>query len=138
MECRRVASEARAVGDGRLLAEASLVVRGIGDYDTCAVLLDLCRDALRSVVEDAVLRSRLLERKESDPAPAKLLLLLIVFFLAAYIVYREHILPWYWETNLLEYGTQPMIRSGAADRARPAGAGAAHVGERGRHDRAWG
>jgi DNA-binding CsgD family transcriptional regulator/tetratricopeptide (TPR) repeat protein len=58
-ECRRVASKARAAGDGRLLAEASLVVRGIGDYDTCAVLLDLCRDALRSVGEDVVLRSRL-------------------------------------------------------------------------------
>ena len=57
--CRRVASEARAAGDGRLLAEASLVVRGIADHDTCAVLLDLCRDALRSVSEDAVLRSRL-------------------------------------------------------------------------------
>jgi DNA-binding CsgD family transcriptional regulator len=58
-ECRRVASQARAAGDGRLLAEASLVVRGIGDYDTCAVLLDLCRDALRSVGDDDVLRSRL-------------------------------------------------------------------------------
>ena len=58
-ECRRVASEARAAGDARLLAEASLVVRGIADFDTCAVLLDLCRDALRSVGEDAVLRSRL-------------------------------------------------------------------------------
>jgi DNA-binding CsgD family transcriptional regulator len=34
-------------------------VRGIADFDTCAVLLDLCRDALRSVGEDAVLRSRL-------------------------------------------------------------------------------
>jgi DNA-binding CsgD family transcriptional regulator len=34
-------------------------VRGIGDYDTCAVLLDLCRDALRSVGDDDVLRSRL-------------------------------------------------------------------------------
>ena len=54
-----MASEARAAGDGRLLAEASLVVRGIADLDTCAVLLDLCRDALRSVGEDAVLRSRL-------------------------------------------------------------------------------
>jgi DNA-binding CsgD family transcriptional regulator len=59
MECRQVASEARAAGDGRLLAEASLVVRGIADFDTCAVLLDLCRDALQSVGEDAVLRSRL-------------------------------------------------------------------------------
>ena len=58
-ECRRVASEARAAGDGRLLAEASLVVRGIADHDTCAVLLDLCRDALRGVGEDDVLRSRL-------------------------------------------------------------------------------
>jgi DNA-binding CsgD family transcriptional regulator len=58
-ECRRVASEARAAGDARLLAEASLVVRGIADFDTCAVLLDLCRDALRSVGDDAVLRSRL-------------------------------------------------------------------------------
>jgi tetratricopeptide (TPR) repeat protein len=59
VECRRVASEARAAGDGRLLAEAALVVRGIADHDSCAVLLDLCRDALRSVGEDAVLRSRL-------------------------------------------------------------------------------
>ena len=58
-ECRRVASDARAAGDARLLAEASLVVRGIADFDTCAVLLDLCRDALRGVGEDAVLRSRL-------------------------------------------------------------------------------
>ena len=58
-ECRRVASEARAAGDARLLAEASLVVRGIADFDTCAVLLDLCRDALRTVGEDAVIRSRL-------------------------------------------------------------------------------
>jgi DNA-binding CsgD family transcriptional regulator len=58
-ECRRVAGEARAAGDARLLAEASLVVRGIADFDTCAVLLDLCRDALRSVGDDAVLRSRL-------------------------------------------------------------------------------
>jgi DNA-binding CsgD family transcriptional regulator len=58
-ECRRIASDARAAGDWRLLAEASLVVRGIGDYDACAVLLDLCRDALRSVGEDVVLGSRL-------------------------------------------------------------------------------
>jgi DNA-binding CsgD family transcriptional regulator len=58
-ECRGVASEARAAGDARLLAEASLVVRGIADFDTCAVLLDLCRDALRSVGDDAVLQSRL-------------------------------------------------------------------------------
>ncbi len=57
--CRSVASEARAADDGRLLADAALVVRGIADQDTCAVLLDLCRDALRSVGDDVVLRSRL-------------------------------------------------------------------------------
>ncbi len=57
--CRQVASEARAAGDGRLLAETALVVRGIADRDTCEILLDLCRDALRSVGDDVVLRSRL-------------------------------------------------------------------------------
>ncbi len=57
--CRQVASEARAAGDGRLLADAALVVRGIADRDTCAVLLDLCRDALRSAGGDGVLQSRL-------------------------------------------------------------------------------
>jgi DNA-binding CsgD family transcriptional regulator len=57
--CRQVASDARAAGDGRLLADAALVVRGIADRDTCEILLDLCRDALRRVGSDAVLRSRL-------------------------------------------------------------------------------
>jgi DNA-binding CsgD family transcriptional regulator len=72
--CRQVASEARAAGDGRLLADASLVVRGIGDRDTCAVLLDLCRDALRGVYDDVVLRSRLQSQvimlsSEQSPVP---------------------------------------------------------------------
>lgn len=57
--CRQVASEARAAGNGRLLADAALVVRGIADRDTCEILLDLCRDALRSVGDDVVLHSRL-------------------------------------------------------------------------------
>ena len=57
--CRHVAGEARAAGDSRLLADAALVVRGIADRDTCAVLLDLCRGALRNVGDDAVLRSLL-------------------------------------------------------------------------------
>ena len=57
--CRQVASEARAAGHGRLLADAALVVRGIADRDTCEIMLDLCRDALRSVGDDVVLRSRL-------------------------------------------------------------------------------
>jgi DNA-binding CsgD family transcriptional regulator len=60
--CRQVAREARASGDWRLLADAALVVRGIADRDTCEILLDFCRDALRSVGDDAVLRSRLLSQ----------------------------------------------------------------------------
>jgi len=57
--CRHVAGEARAAGDWPLLADAALVVRGIADRDLCAVLLDLCRDALRNVGDDVVVRSRL-------------------------------------------------------------------------------
>ena len=57
--CRQVAREARAAGDWRLLADAALVVRGIADRDTCEILLDFCRDALRSVGDDPVLASRL-------------------------------------------------------------------------------
>ncbi|HTG41903.1 MAG TPA: helix-turn-helix transcriptional regulator [Methylomirabilota bacterium] len=57
--CRQVASEARAAGDWRLLADAALVVRGIADRDNCEILLDFCRDALRNVGDDPVLRSRL-------------------------------------------------------------------------------
>jgi DNA-binding CsgD family transcriptional regulator len=60
--CRQVASGARAVGDGRLLAEAALVVRGIRDRDTCAILLDLCLGALQSIGDDAAIRSRLQSR----------------------------------------------------------------------------
>src|SRR4029079_14882041 len=57
--CRHAGGAAPAAGDCRLLADAALVVRGIADRDTCAVLLDLCREALRSVGDDVVLRSRL-------------------------------------------------------------------------------
>jgi len=57
--CRHAAADARAAGDWPLLADAALVVRGIADRDTCAVLLDLCRDALRHIGDDVVLRSRL-------------------------------------------------------------------------------
>ncbi len=60
--CRKVASEARAASDGPLLADAALVVRGIADRNTCEILLDFCRDALRSVGDDAVLSSRLLSQ----------------------------------------------------------------------------
>ena len=56
--CGQVASDARAASDRRLLAEAALVVRGIGDRDIRAALLDLCRDALRGIGDDTALASR--------------------------------------------------------------------------------
>ena len=63
-----------------------------------------------------------LRRPQIPPSPAetraaRVLLLLVVFTLAAYVAYRDHIVPWYWETNLLDSGTQPMIVSGPRDRA---------------------
>jgi DNA-binding CsgD family transcriptional regulator len=60
--CSDVAAGARAAGDWRLLAEAALVVRGIGDRDTRSALLDLCRDAMRGVRDDRALESRLRSR----------------------------------------------------------------------------
>ncbi len=60
--CRDVAAAARAAGNWRLLAEAALVVRGIGDRDTRSALLDLCRDAMRGVHDDRALESRLQSR----------------------------------------------------------------------------
>jgi hypothetical protein len=57
------------------------------------------------------------EPTPSDARAARLLLVLVVFTLAVYIAYREHILPWYWEISLLDVGTQPMVVSGPRDRA---------------------
>jgi hypothetical protein len=53
----------------------------------------------------------------ADRAAGRLLVIILLFGLSAYVVYREHILPWYWETKLLDYATQPMIHSGPRDRA---------------------
>jgi hypothetical protein len=62
-------------------------------------------------------RPRVVAVGPSDRAAGRLMVVVLLFGLSAYVVYREHILPWYWETNLLDYATQPMIRSGARDRA---------------------
>ena len=48
--------------------------------------------------------------------PARLLAAVLTIALSAYITYRNHILPWYWETTLLDYAVQPMIRSDPAAR----------------------
>jgi hypothetical protein len=65
---------------------------------------------------------RLRHARFAPPSPAearaaRLLLVLVVFTLAIYVACREHILPWYWETTLLDRGTQPMVDSGPRDRA---------------------
>jgi protein O-mannosyl-transferase len=62
------------------------------------------------------LRRRSILPTPAEASAARGLLLVMLFSLAAYIVYREHILPWYWETKLLDYATQPMTHSGPRDR----------------------
>ena len=41
---------------------------------------------------------------------------MLLFALTVYIAYRDRILPWYWETSLLDDAVQPMIHSGLRDR----------------------
>lgn len=62
-------------------------------------------------------RARGVTPSPGERAAGRMLVLLLLFATSAYVVYREHILPWYWETNLLDYATQPMMRSGPRDRA---------------------
>jgi DNA-binding CsgD family transcriptional regulator len=58
---QEVATAARTIGDARLLAEAALVVRGIGDTAICVPLFKLCEDALGALAgSDPVLEARLL------------------------------------------------------------------------------
>jgi hypothetical protein len=64
-----------------------------------------------------LLRRRHAATSPDERAAGRLLVLLLLFGMSAYVVYREHILPWYWEVNLLDYATQPMMRSGPRDRA---------------------
>ncbi|MDB5320729.1 MAG: Tetratricopeptide 2 repeat protein [Phycisphaerales bacterium] len=62
------------------------------------------------------LRRRLIEPMLSEASTRRGLVLIVLFTLAGYIVYREHILPWYWDASLLDYATQPMTHSGLRDR----------------------
>src|SRR6185503_16280610 len=51
-----------------------------------------------------------------DTKPARLLAAVLTLSMAAYITYRNRILPWYWETSGLDYAMQPMMRSELRDR----------------------
>jgi hypothetical protein len=62
------------------------------------------------------LRPKLINAGPKDASAGRLLLLLILFTLAGYVIYREHILPWYWEPEHLDIATQPMVRSVLRDR----------------------
>jgi len=58
---QEVAAAARTIGDVRLLAEAALVVRGIGDPAICVPLFKLCQFAMDALAgSDPVLEARLL------------------------------------------------------------------------------
>jgi hypothetical protein len=48
--------------------------------------------------------------------PARLLAAVLTLALSAYITYRNRVLPWYWETTLLDYAIQPMVKSALLDR----------------------
>jgi hypothetical protein len=63
------------------------------------------------------LRRRSMDQAASEGPARRGLVLAVLFTLAGYIAYREQILPWYWDVSLLDYATQPMIRSGLRDRA---------------------
>jgi DNA-binding CsgD family transcriptional regulator len=65
---RAAARFGRQAGDSQLRAEAALAIRGIGDRDLCAELLDLCREALRELREgtsddELALRARLVAQQ---------------------------------------------------------------------------
>jgi tetratricopeptide (TPR) repeat protein len=62
------------------------------------------------------LRRRWIDPTRSERSTAQLLLLLTLFAFAGYVAYREQILPWYWDTNLLDTAIQPMANSAPRDR----------------------
>jgi hypothetical protein len=51
------------------------------------------------------------EWSSEERPPARLLAAMLALGLSAYITYRNHILPWYWETSLLDYAVQPLVRA---------------------------
>jgi hypothetical protein len=62
------------------------------------------------------MRTRESQPSARERAAGRLLAVLLLFALAGYVIYRDRILPWYWEKGMLDYATQPMIRSGLRDR----------------------
>ena len=67
--CRQVAEIARSQERPKLLAEAALVLEGIGDFDLAPDMAALCEEALASLpAEDTPLRARLLGQLASQLA----------------------------------------------------------------------
>lgn len=61
--CERAAGAARRAGDVGLIAEAALVIEGVGDPKVSAVIADLCSEALTDLPAGALtVRSRLLSQ----------------------------------------------------------------------------
>jgi hypothetical protein len=49
--------------------------------------------------------------KELSRGPQGVLLMLLLWSTAAYVVYREHILPWAWDRQTLDWTHNPLVRS---------------------------
>jgi len=55
-------------------------------------------------------------RDRASKGPGKALCALLCWTMAAYIVYREHILPWLWDTHFLDAILNPVAASRGLDR----------------------
>jgi hypothetical protein len=56
------------------------------------------------------------DHRLQNRGPRRLLVMLIVWTMAAYISYRDHILPWFWEPSSLDWPINPLVRSIGWDR----------------------
>lgn len=55
-------------------------------------------------------------RRPRAGGPQRVMILLLTWVMSAYIVYREHILPWSWDTYFLDWTINPLKLSHGADR----------------------
>jgi len=53
---------------------------------------------------------------EPSPKAGRQLVAVLTLVMAAYIAYRNHILPWYWDRDFLDPANNPLIISTGADR----------------------
>ena len=55
-------------------------------------------------------------QRRTKTSPHLWLVILFLWTMAAYIIYRQQILPWTWDTKMLDWVDNPLVRSGRPDR----------------------